>query len=137
MTRLSGRTWLLVPAAGLLAADVTLTLAGQPPEYWGGDRSAVNEANPVARPLLAVGPEVFLVAAAVWLVAVSVVVLLWRHRAAEWTAVALAVGHAVAGACWVGRQGGWWLLAAGGYVVVASLLSRWCWRRAEPTAPPA
>lgn len=127
---LSRRAWLLAPAAGLYIADVGLTLAGQPTEYWAGDSTSANEANPVARPLLVVGPWVFAALAVAWLAVVTAVVLLWRHRLAEWVAVVLTVGHAIAGGAWLARSGGWWVLAGCGYLAVATVVANWCWRRA-------
>lgn len=135
MTRPAGLGWLLAPVVVLCAADMGLTLAGQPPDYWAGNFDTAEEGNPLARPLLVAGPAVFAAAAAVWLAVVASVVLLWGHPAARWVAIAVAVGHAIGGASWVARHGGWWLLAGCGYLAAAAVLSRWCWQRGE--APPA
>lgn len=127
----AGRWWLVVPVVGVYTADVALTLTGQPPLYWAGEYSTVSEINPVGHVLLAYSPWAFGGAAVVWLIAVCLMVLLWRHRLAVVGAKVLAVGHAVGGACWLARHGGWWFLAGCGYLAVAAVFARWCWRRAE------
>ncbi len=129
----TGRWWLVVPVVGLYAADVAFTLSGQPPTYWAGDHAAVNEINPIGHALLSRGPWAFVGVAAVWGGVASVVVLLWRHRVAIWGAKVLAVGHAIGGACWLARHGGWWLAAGCGYLALAAVFAGWCWRRAERT----
>ena len=134
MTRPTGRGWLLAPVVVLCAADMGLTLAGQPSDYWAGHFDTAQEGNPLARPLLVAGPAVFMAAGVVWLTVVSAVVLFWRHWAGAWAAVVLAVGHAVAGAGWVALPGGWWVLAGCGYLVATAAFTRWCWQRAGVTS---
>ena len=108
------------------AADVGLTLAGQSADYWAGNYGRAMEANPVAFPLLAHSPWLFLAATVVWGAAVAAVVLRWRHRAGEWLAVLNTLGHAFGGACWLARYGavGWVLVILYLAAVVWGL--RWC-----------
>lgn len=120
------RLWLLMPAAVLCVADVGLTLTGQPPAFWGGDYGSAVEANPVAYPLLTRSPWLFVVLAAVWLVAFSVVVICWRHPATGWLAMFVAAAHAVGGASWLTRIGPWGLVAAVLFLVFAAQVSWWC-----------
>jgi hypothetical protein len=68
--------------------------------------------------------------AAIWLAAVSSLVLWWPTRDVP---VAIAVVHATANAIgsatWLARPGGWtWLLAIA-YLAIVAELSSWCWRR--------
>lgn len=126
---MASRMWLLAPAALLYLGDIGLTLGGQPAAYWAGDHGTAVEFNPVAHPLLARSPWLFLGLALLWLAAVSSVVVLWRHPLGGWVSVILAVGHAVGGASWLERHGSWGLAAAGVYLVVAAQGSAWCWRR--------
>lgn len=126
---LSRRTWLLAPAAGLCAADVGLTLAGQPAEYWAGDYATAVEVNPVAYALLAVGPGVFVAFAVCWLAVLAAVVLRWPHPLGGWLAVGVAIVHAIGGSSWLAHSGGWGLVAASVYLAVAAQASTWCWRQ--------
>ncbi|MFO0796950.1 MAG: hypothetical protein U0804_05695 [Gemmataceae bacterium] len=123
------RLWLLLPTAALTAADVGLTLHGQPSAFWAGDTASAVEANPIAYPLLARGPAAFVAGAALWLVVLSAVVVMWRHPLARWLAVGVALAHAFGGACWLARIGPGGLVAAVGYLAAAAQASAWCWRR--------
>jgi hypothetical protein len=138
------RLWLLLPDLGLYAADVALTLAGQPAAYWGGDYSQAVEHNPLAYPILAWHPFGFIGAGLSWAVVFSAVIVLWRNRVSDWIAVLLAFGHAVGGSTWLARHGFLGLIAAIAYLAVTSRISGACWQhaglesetRAEPDAPP-
>ena len=44
------------------AADISLTLVGQPAAYWEGDYSLAQEGNPLVHPFLARSPWVFVAA---------------------------------------------------------------------------
>ena len=124
------RTWLLLPALVACAADVALTLTGQPDGYWRGDYGLAVEGNPLAHPLLVRSPWVFVALAVGWCIAFSAIVLMWAHRAGEWVAVLVTIGHAVGGASWLARLGavGWVFVVL--YLVAVTLGIRWCWRRA-------
>ena len=57
------------------AADVTLTLLGQPAAYWSGDWTGVQEFNPAARILLLAHPMLFVAAALATTTMVALIVL--------------------------------------------------------------
>ncbi len=124
------RLWWLAPAAGLFVADASLTLAGQSEQYWAGEYGAAVEGNPIAHPLLVRSPWLFASLAVVWLAIFSAVIVFWRHPAAKWMAVLIAVAHAIGGASWVTRVGSWGLMAVGVYIALAAQAAGWCWRRA-------
>ena len=130
MRALQSRAWLLLPAIVVCAFDVVLTLAGQDDAYWRGDYGLAIEGNPLVRPALAYSPWLFAGVALAWGVLFSAVVLLWRHRAAEWLAVLNTVGHTLGGASWLARLGavGWVFVVL--YLVAVTLGTRWCWRHA-------
>jgi hypothetical protein len=125
------RFWLLLPAWCFCTADMTLTLLGQPAAYWSGDYGQAAEVNPIAYPLLAYHPVLFIGGGIVWQAAVGAVVLLWRQRFARWLAIGLAIGHAVGGSSWLAYPApvGWVLPV--GYLVAASWFAGVCWRRAD------
>ena len=130
VVRSRGRFLLLLIV--VYAADVALTLAGQPAAYWRGDYGLAVEANPLAYPLLVRSPWAFVVATLVWGVCLAGVVWRWRHRAGEWLALLLTIGHAVGGASWLARLGavGWAFALA--HLVAVTLGIRWCRHHAEP-----
>lgn len=124
------RLWFLLPALSFYAADIGLTLTGQPAAYWGGDYSQAVEHNPLAYPILAWHPVWFVGAGLAWAVVFSTVIVLWQNRISDWIAVLLAFGHAVGGSTWLARHGVGGLLLAIVYLAVASKVSGACWRRA-------
>jgi hypothetical protein len=126
---ISRRLWLLVPALGMFAADVILTLTGQPASYWDGDYSTALEANPFAYPLLTRSPWLFAALAVVWMAILSCVILLWCHPVSGWLAIGLTVAHAIGGSSWLVQLGWWGIIAAGAYLVLAAQACGWCWRR--------
>ncbi len=80
------RWWLCLSALVPFAADVGITLAGQPKSYWTGDYTTAHEGNPLARWPLAYHPAAFVVAA-VFAAAAYITVLVWG---ASWLALVLA-----------------------------------------------
>lgn len=131
---MSSRLWLLLPALILYSIDVTMTLAGQPAEYWAGDYERVIEYNPIARALLVYHPGLFAGAAVAWALVVAAFVLWVRHPLARWVAILLTVGCAVGGSSWLVRTGSTGWLFAAVYLVVASWLTGVCWRRSQAGA---
>jgi hypothetical protein len=123
------RKWLIAPIWLLLAIDVTLTLAGQPDEYWRGDFGTAMESNPLAHPVLARGPLPFVLLAVAWALVLGISVALIPIRLAPWIAVVSTMGHAVGASTWLVHLGNWgWLLAVL-YLFAASEFSWWCWQR--------
>ena len=78
------RLWLLLPTWLFLALDVTLTLTGQPKEYWAGDFATAIEVNPAALPILAFHPGLFAGLAVCWGGALGVVGFRARGAWAAW-----------------------------------------------------
>jgi len=116
------RPILLLAAA--IAADVALTLHGQPNDYWLGDRSVIVEANPLARSILQFGPWAFAGFAVAWLLPNAIVLAVWRHRAAEWLVLFVALCHTVAAASWLFRSDPWGPALALVFLAAAVVLFR-------------
>lgn len=116
----SGSRLLWLPIAAC-AADVTLTLVGQPAAYWCGNHSAVEEFNPAARWLLAIHPMLFVIAAMVTSGMVAAAVLFGRRPLAIGVSLLVTIGHTIAACAWLAKSGvvGW--VAA----IALMLLVRW------------
>jgi hypothetical protein len=127
MTR--DRAWLCVVPAALIALDVGLTLAGQPPEYWQGHYAAAEELNPPACWVLQQHPLLFAAGGLLWVAVVSAALLLLPRGWARATALAVVFGHTVGAASWLALRGaGGWVLALLLFGLAYGLLS-WSWRR--------
>ena len=123
------RVWLFAPVGSFFALDVVLTLLGQDPVYWNGEFQTANEANPIARPLLATSPWLFGGLAALWASALAVVIVSWESRWSDRLAMVVAVSHALGGSSWLLRSGEWGFALAGGYLVLAAQFYYWCWKK--------
>ncbi len=51
--------WIVLGPVCFIATDMTVTLLGQPADYWAGDRAAAIEANPIPRLALVQHPALF------------------------------------------------------------------------------
>ena len=124
------RIYLLLPTWLFFAIDVILTLSGQPESYWASERETAVEANPLARILLVRSPELFAGLAIIWALAFGLFVLRGRQPYAGWVAVVVGFAHAIGGTTWLSRWGAWGWVIAVSYLILASQLARFCWKRA-------
>lgn len=93
--------WLLLPPITLSALDFGLTLYGQSDAYWGGDSAAVREGSPSFAHYLSIHPLLFLGAALLWILILSVVILLLPENLALTAAIAIVIGHMAGAASWL------------------------------------
>lgn len=94
------RLYLWLPPLIMVPLDLSLTLWGQPPEYWGGAYTT-NEGNPLAEQLLLIHPAAFLAAGVAWLALVVGLVTVLPRPAALTASVAVSQAHAWAAGNWV------------------------------------
>jgi hypothetical protein len=120
------RLWVGPVLLGLL--DVGLTMAGQPPAYWAGDRLAAHEANPLAAWLLHAHPAAFAVAAAGLLAGYVVLIERLPSSLARVAAFVILFLHALGASSWLARHGLPGLVAAAALLAAASWLVGWSWR---------
>jgi hypothetical protein len=81
--------------------DLSLTLLGQPPEYWAGDYRLVNEASPTFHDLLAYHPLAFLAGEVVWVALFTGLILLLPETLALIACIAIVFGHTAGAASWI------------------------------------
>ena len=117
----------VLPAIVLFALDVAFTLAGQPAQYWAGDRAAANEANPLAHVLLANSPWLFAGMASAWSIVLAVVLGRWTSRNSDRLAQFIAVAHALGGGSWLWLGGPLGPGLAAGYLIVAASFCLRAW----------
>jgi hypothetical protein len=114
---LQSRTRIVLTPIFASGADVAMTLVGQPPNYWSGQFSDVDEFNPLARLLLSWHPGWFIAAALTW----WLILILFLLRANAGLAVAIAhvvtFLHAMAAGAWMVR-----LFGMPGVVAAVALL---------------
>jgi hypothetical protein len=120
--RARGLAWLPALPLAACAADVALTLHGQPESYWQGDYGSVIEGNPIPRWFLEVHPLAFAGLVLAWVGTIVVGLRVLPRRWAVTASLAIVFGHTVGAASWLLRDGPARPWLAGGFVLaVASL----------------
>ncbi len=101
-----------VPCLLAFALDATLTLWGQPEEYWAGNYSLTTEGSPFFRHFFALGPAAAIAGYAAWAGVLLGLILLLPEALAVCLSLAAVLGHTAGAAMWldglvtVGRLGG-------------------------------
>jgi hypothetical protein len=109
--------------------DASLTLIGQPADYWAGERDAANEANPLARLLLLWHPLAFAAGIVAAMLFYALLLGLLPRNLARLASFGILFPHSLGVGMWCVS-----LLGLAGYVVaavwllLASWLLGWSWR---------
>ena len=104
MRKLRGRLLGLCLVPVLLAAlDASLTLYGQPSDYWAGDYSQALEGTPGFRILLTHGPAAFIAGEAVWVLAFVGLILMLPSTLALAVCLQFTLGHTIGAFSWLDR----------------------------------
>lgn len=101
--------------------DLTVTLYGQSPEYWSGNRAAVTEGNPIPRWLLTQHPLALCAGIAVWIALFCTAIMRLRLQPARVVAFIVMLGHATAASTWLLNMRPWGILYAGGLLCFLKL----------------
>ncbi len=123
---------LCVPPLLLDLADNTLTLVGQPAEYWAGNYARVIEMSPTFHDLLRLHPAACVAGGLVWIMVFVGGILLLPRTLALIASIAVTLGHTVGTATWLlyrfhyGYQGANALFL--GSAILIGLGIRWGWR---------
>jgi hypothetical protein len=81
--------------------DGTITLIGQPEEYWAGNYSLAMEGNPTFDSLLRMSPRAAVAVFAVWIGVYVGIILLLPDTLALIVSIAVTLLHAVGAATWL------------------------------------
>jgi hypothetical protein len=92
----------LVPVL-LAALDGSVTLAGQPADYWTGDHSRVLEGTPGFRWLLTHGPAAYIAGLMFWVLAFVGLILLLPSTPALAVCLMFTLGHTMGAFSWINR----------------------------------
>jgi hypothetical protein len=95
------RLWLCLPVIVTCSLDVSLTLLGQPAEYWITSFRVVNEANPICHLLLTVHPLAFVLYNLCELLIVSVLIMALPVIVSKTISVFYTIGSAKAIYYWM------------------------------------
>jgi hypothetical protein len=108
---LKGRLWLCIPIIITDLLDATVTMLGQPPEYWKGSYNLVSEFNPFARWLLTIHPIGIAIYTILDIAAISTLIILLPLMISKTLSAFWAIGSAKAIYNWlVGPlHMGWWI----------------------------
>jgi hypothetical protein len=110
-----------LPCFLAFALDTTVTLCGQPEEYWAGDYSQMNESSPFNRMLFALHPAAFIAWAGAWVGILIGLILLLPESLAVVLSIVVVFGHTAGAYTWLG--GGFtagWFQTAGGLIPAAA-----------------
>jgi hypothetical protein len=97
------RSWLCVAPVTLFLIDISLTLWGQPAEYWAGEYRRALEGSPEVRRVMRIHPVLLYVMICVWIAVIVVLVQILPRLLAEFFAASVTIGHATCGSTWIPR----------------------------------
>ena len=103
---------LLILPFSLSVLDFCVTLSFQPAEYWEGDRTAVLEANPLARWVLMLHPLLVIPTVLIWYVIMFPLIFKTPTRIGLRVIAVHLFGHVIAVSGWLLRMhenGVWWV----------------------------
>ena len=101
---------ILILPVTLTIMDFSVTLSFQPTEYWEGERTALLEANPVARWVLMFHPLLIVPAIIVWYILIFPLIFKTPAKVGLRVVVVLILGHIIAISGWLIRMCEDWLL---------------------------
>lgn len=110
---------LLILPATLSVVDFSVTLSFQPADYWEGDRTALIEANPIARWVLMLHPLLIVPAMMTWYVLMFPLIFQTPARIGLRVIAIHLLGHIIAISGWLIRMhedGVWWVILLVGAV---------------------
>ena len=92
---------LCIPPILLCIVDVTLTLVGQPSQYWAGNYAYVNEMSPAFNQLLQIHPAAAITGTVAEIMILVACILLLPNTLATILSVAATIGHTTGAATWL------------------------------------
>ena len=95
------RLSLCIPPILLFILDITLTLLGQPEEYWAGNYDMARERSPEVRRVMQTDPVLLFVMIAVWIGVIVFLIRVLPQTLAELFSVATTVAHTAAASSWL------------------------------------
>lgn len=106
------KLWLCLPIIACNILDKTMTLLGQPAEYWKTSYNLVNELNPIAHRLLTIHPLAFVISAIPELIIISILIILLPTRISKSVSVFYTIGSSKAFYNWmINSLNSSWLIA--------------------------
>lgn len=122
----------------LCLMDATVTLMGQPDQYWSDGFSKVNEANPAARFALSLSPMHFAIEQMFYIAFWCGIILLGHPKLAFVVSLWVTIVHLVGTFYWVYLVFRWNYFEVSALFFIVSLMLSLCWFRsgyfAEPNA---
>ena len=111
----------------LCMLDQVITLVGQSPDYWAGNRALAEEGNPWFLWLLRQHPLAFEAGIAAWVGVFSLVILTFPRRAAMTVSIAIVLGHTWGAATWLCYRFpyGYWITLALFFVSAVLIVATW------------
>ena len=95
------RYWLCAPPLVLFLIDISLTLWGQPADYWAGNYQAAREGSPEVRRVMQIHPWLLSLLILAWMGVIIVLVTLLPTVLAEYFSAAVTIGHTIGASSWI------------------------------------
>ena len=95
------KTAICVGPAAMTLADATVTLSGQPADYWLNGFQTVLEINPIASFFLKLHPAVFVAFVIIWIVVFNTLLLVLPTNWSKIMALMILLGHTFGMATWI------------------------------------
>ena len=85
----------------LFLVDISLTLWGQPADYWTGNYAAAREGSPEVRRVMQIHPALLFAMIAVWMAVIVLLVQLLPRLPAELFSVSTVIAHTACSSHWL------------------------------------
>jgi len=107
-----GKLLLLIPALWASVFDVAITTVHQSKEYWSGDLSKANEANPIGNLFMGNHVAGLFIISFFWLVLIGVLGYWLPRRIAKIFLLFCVIAHSFGASTWLTTRYGFWYIMA-------------------------
>jgi hypothetical protein len=115
------QTWLsFIPAYWAALFDIVITIVHQPDEYWQGNLTKANEANPFGAYMMANHVSGIFVISFIWLIIIGVVGRLLPYKFARVFLLFVLIAHSWGASSWLSMYYGFWSVLA--FILVNAVL---------------
>jgi hypothetical protein len=101
MPTMKVRLMLLIPAIWTSLFDITITIANQPKQYWAGDLTKANEANPIGAMFMAYHASGLFIVSGLWILLVGFLGYYLPRRISKMFLLFCVIAHSFGASTWL------------------------------------